>query len=110
VGQILQILLTFVETAKNETHVFWTTIYSRTNDNWLVMSGNKIESALAEREYYDIGPTALVERWVTVSNKRWPNVLLQPISNRRYDIEPTFDQCHCFGWEMQSRCNLTNFG
>ena len=73
---------------------FWTTLYSR---NWLVMSGNNVESALAEREFHDIGPTALVERWATVSNKRWPNVLLQPISNGRYDIEPTFDQLFWLG-------------
>jgi len=71
------------------------------------MSGNNIETTLAESELHDIGPPSLVERWTTVSNKHWPNVLLQPISNGHNDIEPTFDQCRCFGWgETRRQCNL----
>ena len=43
---------------------FWTTIYSRTNDNWLIMSGNNIESrgayicdtTLGHHHWLNVGP------------------------------------------------------
>jgi len=73
------------------------------------MSGNDIESALAESEFNDIGTTSLVERSTIVSNKRWPNVFLQPISNGHYDIEPTFNQCHCFGWDRPAFRNSDGY-
>ena len=53
----------------------------------------------------DIGPTSLGECWTAVSYRLRPNDLLLTVTQRtlgQYDIDSTYAQCICFGWDKAS--------